>query len=1390
MKTKILIIEHDTNDIELIQNELKKGDVNYTAHTVGTKKEYEKALPIFQPDIILFNYTFPTFDGLTALKIRENLVPEIPFIFISESIDKENTDAFMKNGLTTFILKKRLFSLIDKMKRTLHEAELAKLNKLLKQSEVKRTEELAQNESNYKSLIESSMDAILLTVTDGQILMANAAACEIFKMTQDEICSSTRLDIVDGKDPRLQILLDERDHTGRAKGELTLKRKDGSKFPGEVTSIVYTDPYGQEKTSMTIKDLTEQKQAEQSLKASEAFSRGILDSLASHIAVINSEGTILKVNKSWNTFAQNNGGNSTDKFGEGANYFDVCDSKNTEDVSFKALKGIKDVLNGFTNEFYLEYPCPSPETERWFYMKVNKFESFETMVLIEHHDISERKMAEQKLSITTNALQRTLNDLNNILDSSLDVICCFDEEGRFVSVNAASEYIWGYKSHELIGKKYMDFVFHEDAEKTINAAAIIRSGEPVTIFENRYVHKDGSIVPVLWSSKWDEKDQLFYSLAKNATEKKKLEKAFEFERKRFYDLYTQAPSCMGILKGPNHVYELANDLYLQLIDKKKDIIGKTVKEILPELEAQGIFKFLDTVYKTGETFSANEMLVKFDFHGNGKLVDTYLNFIYQAHRDDDGDIDGILFFANDVTEQVLSRQKIEESVLRYTSLIEQAGDAICFIDSSMNIIEVNRYACEKLGYSKTEILQLSLDDFFLEEDLKANPLKIYLLKEGKTLRGERRIKRKNGSLIEVDLSAKMLNDGTFLIFIRDISEQKKAQQAVVESEKKYRQIVETAQEGIWLIDQNHQTTFVNNKMCEILEYAQEEMMGKDIYSFMDQEGKKIATKLMKRKKEGQPDQRHFKYISKSGKEIWTNVVANPLFDETGIYKGSLAMVTDITEIKKAQQTLKEKEKKYRYLFDNNPMPMWVIDIVTFKFLDVNKMTILQYGFSREEFLSMTALDIRPEKDKDDFKKLSDLSGINASNFNRGIWNHKKKNGTVIPVEIIAHEIIYEGVPARFILSNDITDRRKTELNLKKRNKELADYKYALDETSIIGITDRKGRILHANDNFCKISKYSKDELIGQDHRIISSGYHSAAYIRKLWETISSGKIWKGELKNKAKDGTFYWVDTTITPFLDEHGNPFQYLASRFDITASKKAELNLEKRNIELIKTNTELDRFVYSVSHDLRSPLTSILGLISFIEEESKETDTLEHVTMIRISINRLDEFIKNILSYSRNNRTGLEVDKIPLQKTIIDIVDSLHSMKEAKEIHFEIDIREHNPFYSDSLRFNTILVNLISNAIKYHKKEESGGYIKITGQSDPEKLVLTISDNGIGIAPAYHQKIFEMFFRLSGKTDGSGIGLYIVKDTVEILQGSIEIQSEEGTGTSFIITLKNLKP
>ena len=435
------------------------------------------------------------------------------------------------------------------------------------------------------------------------------------------------------------------------------------------------------------------------------------------------------------------------------------------------------------------------------------------------------------------------------------------------------------------------------------------SGFKVKYFNSQNIpllDDDGNITHILHSVE-DVKD------------KKQLQLSLEIERQRFNDLYFQAPSCMGILKGPDHVYELANPLYLELIGVK-DVIGKKVKDILPELEAQGILQILDNVYNTGEPFSANEMLVKFDHNQNGELVDRYLDFNYQANRNNEGIIDGILFFATDVTELVLARKKIEESEKRYKELIQNLPIATVSSDFEGRILMYNKAAVTMWGREPD-----------IEKDKWCGSWKLYCkdgnpihneispmaiaIKEGRKIDPEEIIvERPNGVKVNVlinpipytDSSGKVIGIVNMGI---DITENKKSEKILRESEKKYREIVETAQEGIWVIDEDDYTTFVNNKLCEILGYTRDEMIGKNIYYFMDEDAKKIALQSMQKIKKEFTDQLQFKYISKSGKEVWTHISSNPLYDESGIYNGILSMVTDITDRKKTDEKLGKLNKE-------------------------------------------------------------------------------------------------------------------------------------------------------------------------------------------------------------------------------------------------------------------------------------------------------------------------------------------------------------------------------------------------------------------------------------------------------------------------------------------------
>ncbi len=423
---------------------------------------------------------------------------------------------------------------------------------------------IRQSEAKYRSFFENSMDGLLLSETDGNIIAANPAACNIFRMTEEEIRTTGRMGLVDLSDPQVTTMLLERQRTGKAKGAITYKRKDGSTFPGELTSVAYTDDNGNERTSMIIRDVT-----------------------ASHIA-------------------------------------------------------------------------------------------------------------SQEILATSQALHHAMKDLNRFMDSSMDIICTINERGEFVNVSSAATEILGYELSEITGQPFMKFVVDEDICKTEQISIKIRNGLQVNMFENRYKCKNGNTAPLLWSARWDDEYGLMYCIARDASEKRKLENAFEYQQQHFYDLFHSAPFAIAVLRGPDHEFEMANPNYLQLIGRK-DIIGKPVSLVLPEIMTmQGYQEILNKVYQTGTAYYANETMVQINRDGNNKLTDTYLNFKFLPNRNADGMIEGVFIFANEITEQVMSRKRISFHTANLQAILNTTDTGYVLVDRNLNIISYNRIANERI----------------------------------------------------------------------------------------------------------------------------------------------------------------------------------------------------------------------------------------------------------------------------------------------------------------------------------------------------------------------------------------------------------------------------------------------------------------------------------------------------------------------------------------------------------------------------------------------------------------------------------------------------------------------------------------------------------------------
>jgi two-component system CheB/CheR fusion protein len=338
---------------------------------------------------------------------------------------------------------------------------------------------------------------------------------------------------------------------------------------------------------------------------------------------------------------------------------------------------------------------------------------------------------------------------------------------------------------------------------------------------------------------------------------------------------------------------------------------------------------------------------------------------------------------------------------------------------------------------------------------------------------------------------------------------------------------------------------------------------------------------------------------------------------------------------------------------------------------------------------------------------------------------------------------------------------------------LADVNYALDQSAIVATTNTRGLITYANDKFCEISKYSRDELLGRDHRIINSGYHPKEFIRNLWTTIAGGGVWRGEIRNRAKDGTLYWVDTTIVPFVDGRGKPYQYMAIRYDVTTRKKSEEQLREQ-----AALTKLGEMAAVVAHEVKNPIAGIRGALQVILSRMP-ADQRDRAIVVEI-IDRLDglsNIVRDLLLYARPAPPRNELVDV---RSILDSTTALLKRDPALS-DVTLDIQGTPPPMSgDGEQLRVVFQNLIINAAQ---AMGGRGAIEVTIRQDGDACQVTIRDHGPGMPAEVLAKAFHPFF--TTKHRGTGLGLAIARRIVEAHHGGIAISSALEAGTTVTITI-----
>ncbi len=361
------------------------------------------------------------------------------------------------------------------------------------------------------------------------------------------------------------------------------------------------------------------------------------------------------------------------------------------------------------------------------------------------------------------------------------------------------------------------------------------------------------------------------------------------------------------------------------------------------------------------------------------------------------------------------------------------------------------------------------------------------------------------------------------------------------------------------------------------------------------------------------------------------------------------------------------------------------------------------------------------------------------------------------------------------LRQEVRDRQQAEQNLHRSHQELRDLKRALDEAAIVAVTDAKGVITHVNNRFCEIAKYTRDELLGQNHRIINSGHHSKAFFRTMWKTIAQGHVWKGEIKNQAKDGSFYWVDTTIVPFLNDQKKPYQYIAIRWDISELKHAQGQHQR---------SMLESFASGLAHEVGNPLGAIRTTVQLMQEEASEIDPDgKRLDSILLQIDRLHKLIRDFNALGRPSAPHFS--KHRLEHILQGVLPLFRSEAKQKNIQIIQDFQAEVDLWVDSQQIQQVIMNLVVNSFQVL---EDGGKVefRIYQEAETAISVLSIQDNGPGIAEELQEKIFEPFF--TTRLGGTGFGLSLAKTLMEQNRGQLEVHSQLRVGTTFLLKFSPL--
>jgi two-component system NtrC family sensor kinase len=742
-------------------------------------------------------------------------------------------------------------------------------------------------------------------------------------------------------------------------------------------------------------------------------------------------------------------------------------------------------------------------------------------------------------------------------------------------------------------------------------------------------------------------------------------------------------------------------------------------------------------------------------------------------------------------EQREPQQHLQEVTKRLEKIAEMGDDGIIVFDEDYKIEFANTVASELTGYPKEKLVGMDFRRLLKERDIGylAQMHSEVGVDESKRVCTEMEVLTDQGLQrdAEVCITIAEMEKGKVktYAYLRDITERKRMEREIREGTKRFEKIAEMGEDGIIVFDEDSRIEFANQMASEIIGLPKEQILGREFFSLIGKRDEEFLEEMVMRG-EGMGEKvcTEMSLHPPKGEVKETEICIAPTRSEDGRIK-TYAYLRDITERKKFEKDLRESEEKYRNLFERVRHGLF-ISTKEGRFLDCNQAMWGLLGYqNKEEFLKIDItndLYVNPE----DRKKFQDL--VEKTGFVKDFEvEFKKKSGERITVLLTADAkrdekgmvVGYEGI------NIDISDRKKMEKELKEANEFLMN----LIEDSVDGIivTDMKGDILIFNRGAENLLGYKADEVV---RKMNIRTIYQPGVAKEVMEKLRSpdfggpGKLTSFPIFHRKKDGELIEGDLSASIIYDERGDEIASIGIFKDLRERLRIERELQKMQEALLQSEklAAMGRLTSQIAHELNNPIYGIMNTLELLKTEIPPESKRRRILELSLSeIQRLSEMLRNMLSFSKPEEEKRR--SIKINELIEGILLVMEKQMKESNIKVEISLDPSIPeIMASTNQMRQVMLNILKNAKEAMPK---GGSLMVKTARDGNKILIHVKDSGVGIPEEIKDKVFEAFFTTKQKVKGVGLGLSVCYGIIKDHHGEITIESEEGKGATFIITL-----